>query len=81
MCGRYRISRRKQIIAEHFDVVPGDDDWSSRYNIAPTQLVPVVRRNPKKPVRELSLLRSGTLPSWLTSRVSVSGRLVSEDWA
>ena len=29
MCGRYRLSRRKQIIEEHFDSVSGDEDWSS----------------------------------------------------
>ena len=27
MCGRYRLSRRKQIIEEHFDTVSGDEDW------------------------------------------------------
>jgi hypothetical protein len=26
MGGRYRLSRRKQFIAEHFDAT-GDDDW------------------------------------------------------
>jgi hypothetical protein len=36
MWGRYRLSRRKQIIAEHFDAVPFEDDWEPRYNIAPT---------------------------------------------
>ena len=43
MCGRYRLSRRKQIIEEHFDTAPWDDDWSPRYNIAPTQ--PVFEQN------------------------------------
>jgi hypothetical protein len=28
VCGRYRLSRRKQFIAEHFDSIPGEDDWS-----------------------------------------------------
>lgn len=37
MCGRYRLSRRTQIIAEHFDASPFVDDWIPRYNIAPTQ--------------------------------------------
>jgi putative SOS response-associated peptidase YedK len=63
MCGRYRLSRRKQIIEEHFDTV-SDDDWTPRYNIAPTQSVPVIRQNPKEPRRELSLLRWGLIPSW-----------------
>jgi len=63
MCGRYRLSRRKQIIEEHFDS-SGDDDWNPRYNIAPTQPIPVIRQNPKEPVRELSLVRWGLIPSW-----------------
>src|SRR5947207_5690361 len=38
MCGRYRLSRRKQLVEEYFDA-HGDDDWTPRYNIAPTQPV------------------------------------------
>jgi putative SOS response-associated peptidase YedK len=60
MCGRYRLSRRKQFIEEYFDAISGDEDWSPRYNIAPTQSVPVIRQNPKEPVRELSLVRWGS---------------------
>jgi putative SOS response-associated peptidase YedK len=48
MCGRYRLSRRRQFIAEHFDSLPGDDDWEPRYNIAPTQPVPIIRQHPKE---------------------------------
>ena len=64
MCGRYRLSRRKQIIEEHFDGVSGEEDWSPRYNIAPTQPVPIIRQNPKEPVRQISLVRWGLIPSW-----------------
>jgi putative SOS response-associated peptidase YedK len=64
MCGRYRLSRRKQIIEEHFDTSSGEKDWSPRYNIAPTQPIPVIRQNPKEPIRELSLMRWGLIPSW-----------------
>jgi putative SOS response-associated peptidase YedK len=64
MCGRYRLSRRKQMIEEYFGSVSGEDDWNPRYNIAPTQPVPVIRQNPKEPRRELSLLRWGLIPSW-----------------
>jgi putative SOS response-associated peptidase YedK len=59
MCGRYRLSRRKQVVEEHF-AASGDEEWSPRYNIAPTQHVPVIRQNPREPVRELSLVRWGT---------------------
>jgi putative SOS response-associated peptidase YedK len=64
MCGRYRLSRRKQIVEEYFDGVSDEPDWSPRFNIAPTQPVPVIRQNPKEPVRELSLMRWGLIPSW-----------------
>jgi putative SOS response-associated peptidase YedK len=64
MCGRYRLSRRKQIVEEHFDAVSGEEEWAPRYNIAPTQPIPVVRQNPKEPVRELSLVRWGLIPCW-----------------
>jgi putative SOS response-associated peptidase YedK len=64
MCGRYRLSRRKQIIEGHFDSVPWEDNWKPRYNIAPTQPVPVIRQNPKQPVRQLSLMKWGLIPNW-----------------
>ena len=47
---------------------PGEEDWSPRYNIAPTQPVPVIRQNPKEPIRELSLMRWGLIPSWAKDR-------------
>jgi putative SOS response-associated peptidase YedK len=64
MCGRYRLSRRKQVVEEYFGTVSGDEEWSPRYNIAPTQPILVIRQNPKEPVRELSLVRWGLIPSW-----------------
>jgi putative SOS response-associated peptidase YedK len=64
MCGRYRLSRRKELIEEYFDTAPWDDDWNPRYNIAPTQPVPVVRQHPKEPVRQVSLMKWGLIPNW-----------------
>jgi hypothetical protein len=40
--GRHRLSRRKQIIEEHFDA-RSDGDCDPRYNTAPTQPVSVIR--------------------------------------
>jgi putative SOS response-associated peptidase YedK len=76
MCGRYKLSRRKQIIEEHFDTVSGEEDWIPRYNVAPTQPVPVIRQNPKKPVRELSLMRWGLIPSW-SEDSSAAARMIN----
>jgi putative SOS response-associated peptidase YedK len=64
VCGRYKLSRRKQLVAEYFDCASDEADWVPRYNIAPTQPVAVIRQNPKEPVRELSLMRWGLIPSW-----------------
>ena len=76
MCGRYRLSRRKQLVEEYFDALPSDEDWTPRYNIAPTQPVPVIRQNPKEPRRELSLMRWGLIPSW-SKDVSAAGVLIN----
>jgi putative SOS response-associated peptidase YedK len=64
MCGRYRLSRRKQLLEEYFESESGEENWSPRYNIAPTQPVPVIRQNPKEPIRQLALMRWGLIPSW-----------------
>lgn len=65
MCGRYRLSRKKQILEEYFDVPPDDsEDWTPRYNIAPTQPALVIRQHPKEPKRDLSLMRWGLIPMW-----------------
>jgi hypothetical protein len=76
MCGRYRLSRRKQIIEEHFDSILGVEDWIPRYNIAPTQPIPIVRQHPKEPRRELSLVRWGLIPSWAKDP-SVSAQMIN----
>lgn len=64
MCGRYRLSRRKQIIEEHFDTADWQDDWNPRFNVAPTQPVPVIRQHPKEPIRQVSMMRWGLIPNW-----------------
>jgi len=64
MCGRYRLSRRKRDIEEHFDSAPWEEEWNPRYNIAPTQIVPVIRQNAKEATRDLSSMRWGLIPSW-----------------
>src|ERR1700756_2080526 len=64
MCGRYRLSRRKQLVEEYFDASSDADDWNPRYNIGPTQQVPVIRQHPKEPVRQISSMRWGLIPNW-----------------
>jgi putative SOS response-associated peptidase YedK len=76
MCGRYRLSRRKQLVEEYFDAASGDEDWGPRYNIAPTQPVPVIRQHPREPVRDLSLVRWGLVPSWAKD-TSAAARMIN----
>jgi len=64
MCGRYRLSRRKQLVEEYFDTTPWEEDWNPRFNIAPTQPVPVIRQHPKEAVRQLSVMKWGLIPHW-----------------
>ena len=51
------------VLVEHFQLNTADQ-LPLRFNIAPTQLIAVVRRTPGAPSRELSLLRWGLVPSW-----------------
>ena len=75
MCGRYRLSRRKQIIEEQFDCDPWEGDWNPRYNIAPTQPIPVVRQHPKEPVRQVSLMKWGLVPTWAKDASGAGGMI------
>jgi putative SOS response-associated peptidase YedK len=63
MCGRYRLSKRKGLIAEYFDIAV-DVEWEPRYNIAPSQNVGIIRQDQTKPERYFSLARWGLIPSW-----------------
>lgn len=76
MCGRYRLSRRKQLVEEYFDTADWQDDWSPRYNIAPTQAIPVIRQHPKEPVRQISTMRWGLVPSWAKDP-SVAAKMIN----
>lgn len=64
MCGRYRLSRRKQLVEEYFGAVSGEYEWGPRYNVAPSQPVPVVRQDAREPIRRLSTMRWGLIPTW-----------------
>src|SRR5580700_1514612 len=76
MCGRYRLSRRKQLVEEYFDVSSDTDDWVPRFNIAPTQPVPVIRQHPQEARRDLSMMRWGLIPSW-AKNTSGAARMIN----
>jgi putative SOS response-associated peptidase YedK len=74
MCGRYRLSRRKQVVEEYFESASEEEDWSLRYNIAPTQSVATVRQSGAN--RILSSMRWGLVPSWADD-ISIGNRLIN----
>jgi len=67
MCGRFRVARKKEILEAAFDAEDAMDglDWVPRYNVAPGQEIAVVRQDAAQPVRRLSPMRWGLIPSWV----------------
>jgi hypothetical protein len=64
VCGRYRLSHRKQLLAEYFGADFSNMDWEPRYNIAPTRTVPVVRLEREDATLRACVMRWGLIPSW-----------------
>jgi len=56
MGGRYRLARKKEILAGHFDV-ENDIRLERRYDVAPGQDVAVIRQDTTRPIRSFSLTR------------------------
>src|SRR4249920_1225836 len=62
MCSRYFLDADGNVIAYTFRV-PANDKVKRRFNIAPTQEVPVVRLD-REGNRQIALLRWGLVPPW-----------------
>jgi putative SOS response-associated peptidase YedK len=62
MCGRFALIVDASVLADVFDIDP-PKDFKPRFNIAPTQEVPVVRSGGHGS-REFATLRWGLVPSW-----------------
>jgi len=76
MCGRYRLGRGKQAFMKVFGASRDDFEWEPRFNIAPTDSVPVIRQHPKDPTRESSIMRWGLIPFWAKSP-SIGSRMIN----
>ncbi|MFO0847292.1 MAG: SOS response-associated peptidase [Gemmataceae bacterium] len=63
MCGRFTLTARPERVARTFALSGRLPDLAPRYNIAPTQDVPVVARRGDG-TRGLALLKWGFVPSW-----------------
>ena len=62
MCGRYVITSSPAAIRALFGY-PEQPNFPPRYNVAPTQPIPVVRLQEGK--RQFVLMRWGLIPSWV----------------
>ena len=60
MCGRYRLTRADRL-TEKFDAELAEE-LTPRYNIAPTQPVPVLRASGSR--RVIASMRWGLIPNW-----------------
>jgi putative SOS response-associated peptidase YedK len=91
MCGRYSLTTPAEAMRHLFGFAGALPNLPARYNIAPTQLVPVVRlvqeRRPgggpgkaagegERGTRELVQLRWGLIPSWAKD-ASIGNRLIN----
>lgn len=75
MCGRYSLIQPDPVLSEFFQVgtVP---HLTPRYNIAPSQSVPVVRLHTASDQRECQMLRWGLIPSW-SKDLQIGSRLIN----
>lgn len=84
MCGRYAFYTPIEAVTRLFAVNEVHaTDIAPRYNIAPTQEVPIVRSSPfhgegadHAPLRELALARWGLVPFW-AKELAVGNRMIN----
>ena len=74
MCGRYSLTTPEDQLVEVFDVPPLTFDYRARYNIAPSQDVPVVASDRRG--TRLGLLRWGFVPVW-ADNPSIGSRMIN----
>lgn len=74
MCGRYVLSTPGEVLAELFEL-PAAPELAARYNIAPTQTVPIVRAGASGG-RELAFVSWGLVPFWAKER-AIGNRLIN----
>ncbi len=76
MCGRYSLTHSAEAIAARFDV-DALRGYQPRFNVAPTDTMPVVRGGDKTDgQRELSELRWGLVPFWADD-LKIGSRMIN----
>jgi putative SOS response-associated peptidase YedK len=75
MCGRFTLHSRLNLLLQQFSLQAGLD-WAPRYNIAPTQRVPIIRISPATGQREMVPARWGLVPPW-AKELTIGNRLIN----
>ena len=77
MCGRYTLRNPRTALDEILEQpLPQLPLFEARYNVAPSQDVPVVLVRPGQAQRTCALVRWGLIPSW-ASDASIGNRLIN----
>lgn len=75
MCGRYALTASSEQLMLLFDLLQVTVDLVPRYNLAPTQLAPVVHLGDDG-LRTLTPMRWGLVPRWAKDR-SIGSRMIN----
>ena len=75
MCGRYTLKTNSQELSSLFELLE-EPDLEPRYNIAPTQQIPVILEDPDDGNRTLQMMHWGLIPSWADDP-SIGSRMIN----
>ncbi|UCF68856.1 MAG: SOS response-associated peptidase [Acidobacteriota bacterium] len=76
MCGRFTLTSAPEIVAALLGLETEAVSLAPRFNIAPTQQVPVLVRTGSSEPRELVSMRWGLIPSW-SKDPAIGSRLIN----
>ena len=75
MCGRFTLRTRLNELLQFYSI-ESQLQWEPRFNIAPSQSIPVLRNDPHGDKRETVTLRWGLIPSWADD-IHIGNRLIN----
>lgn len=73
MCGRFTITLEPAFFQQEFELGKMPSEWQPRYNVAPSQEIPVVIDGDK---RDVTLMRWGLIPHWAKDS-SIGQRMIN----
>lgn len=73
MCGRFTMTLDPADLQQEFNLGDLPGEWKPRYNVAPTQNVPVVKEETK---RDVEMMHWGLIPFWAKEK-SIGQRMIN----